>query len=99
MWAYTYQIVPPQPKRRLETIRALLDQEHAAARKNARTWASRLVLERQATRILIVCDSPDQERGINYTLAGEMRRLWATFTLTAPVEISPGTGGGTTIPS
>jgi hypothetical protein len=99
VWAYAYQIVPPQPRRRLATIRALLDEEHAAARKDARTWTSRLVLERRATRILVVCDSPDQERGVNDMLAGEMGRLQATFTLTEPVEISADTGDGTPQPS
>lgn len=99
MWAYSYRIVPPQPKRRLDAIRALLQHEHTAAQKDARTWASRLVLERRATRILIVSDSSDQGRAVDHALAGEVRRLQATFTLTAPVEISPGTGGGTTVPS
>lgn len=88
MWAYSYRIVPPQPKRCLGTIRTLLDHEHIAARESARTWASRLVLERQATRILIVCDSSDHGRAVDRALAGEMRRLQATFTLTEPVEIA-----------
>ena len=95
MWAYTYQIVPPQPKRRLGTIRALLDHEHTVAQQDARTWASRLVLERWATRILIVSDSADQARAVDQALAGEVRRLQATFTLTEPVEISADTAGGT----
>jgi PleD family two-component response regulator len=95
VWAYTYQIVPPQPKRRLGTIRALLDREHTVARQDARTWASRLVLERWATRILIVSDSADQARAVDRALAGEVRRLQATFTLTEPVEISADTAGGT----
>ena len=88
LWAYAYQIVPPQPTRRLDTIRALLDHEHAAAQKEARTWASRLVLERRATRILIVSDSPDQERGIDHTLAVELQRLEASFFRTESMAIS-----------
>ena len=87
LWAYAYQIVPPQPKACLDTIRELLDHEHAAARNEARIWASRLVLERRATLILIVSDSPDQERGVDRTLAAELQRLQATFTCTESMEI------------
>lgn len=39
LWAYAYQIVPPQPSNRLGTIRALLRDEAAAARGGARTWS------------------------------------------------------------
>lgn len=98
MWVHSYRIVPPQPTRRLDAIRALLTHEHTAAQKDARTWASRLVLERRATRILIVSDSADQ-RAVDHRLADEVRRLQATFTLTVPVEISLGAGRGTTAPS
>ena len=87
LWAYAYQIVPPQPTRRLDTIRALLGHEHAAAQQEARTWASRLVLERHATRILIVSDRPDKERGVDRTLAVELQRLQATFTRTESMAI------------
>lgn len=87
MWAFAYQIVPPQPKCRLETIRGILDHEHAAARIAGRTWAGRLVLERLATRILIVSDSPDQERGVDQRLAVEMERLQATYSRTGWMEI------------
>jgi hypothetical protein len=79
--------VPPQPKRRLDRIRALLDHEHTAARKDARSWAGRLVLERRATRILIVSDSPDQERAVDHAVVGEVRRLQATLMRTASIEI------------
>lgn len=87
LWVYAYHIVPPQPKRRLDTIRELLEHEHAAARKTSRTWAGRLVLERRATRVLIVSDSPDQTLTVNYALAFEVRRLHGTFTLTESMEI------------
>jgi PleD family two-component response regulator len=89
LWAYAYQIVPPQPTHRLDTIRELLGHEHAAARQEARTWASRLVLERRATRILIVSDSPDQERRVDHTLVVELQRLEATFCRTESMEIQP----------
>ena len=88
VWAYAYRITPPQPKQRLDTIQTLLDHEHGVALQEARNWTGRLVLERQATRILIVSDSPDQERAVDHRLAGEVRRLQATFTRTVPLEIS-----------
>lgn len=93
LWAYAYQIVPPQPKSRLDTIQGLLDHEHEAARLEARTWTGRLVLERLATRILIVSDSPDQARGVNRDLATELHRLQVTFSYTAPLELPAETAG------
>ena len=87
VWAYAYQITPPQPKRCLDTIQALLDHEHGIAQQEARSWTGRLVLERRATRILIVSDSPEQNRGINHRLVTELKRLKAEFFLTAPMEI------------
>ena len=96
VWAYAYLITPPQPKHRLETIQALLDQEHGVALQEARRWTGRLVLERRATRILIVSDSPDQERAVDHQLAGEVRRLQATLVRTVPLEISADTTDGTT---
>jgi hypothetical protein len=87
LWAYAYQIVPPQPKSRLETIQGLLNHEHEAARTEARTWTGRLVLERLVTRILIVSDTPDQTRAINGGLAVELHRLQVTFSCTDSLEI------------
>ena len=89
VWAYAYQIVPPQPKRGLDAIRDLLNHEQAAARNAGHTWASRLVLERRATRILIVSDRLDQERGVEDTLAAELERQHMPFTRTTPMEILP----------
>jgi len=86
VWAYAYLIVPPQSKRRLETIRDLLDYAHAAARTAGRNWASRLVLERRATRILIVSDSHDQEREVDEAMAAELERQQMSFTRTPPME-------------
>lgn len=96
VWAYAYRITPPQPKQRLDTIQALLDHEHGVALQEARSWTGRLVLERRATRILIVSDSPDQERAVDHQLAGEVRRLQATLVRTVPLEISADTTDGTT---
>lgn len=88
MWAYVYQIVPPQSLSRLHTIRTLLYEEHSAAQREARTWASRLVTEAQATRILIVSDSPALDRAVDRRLAAELQRLAAEFTISEPLPLA-----------
>ena len=45
LWAYAYQIAPPQSGRRLDSIRLLLEGELAVARCQDRTWVGRLVLD------------------------------------------------------
>lgn len=93
LWAYAYQIVPPQSTRRLSTIRTLLKNETVAVLANGRTWSGRLVLEREATHILIVCDTPGRNYAINFRLEAELLRLKAAFTVTEPMTVSPPTEG------
>ena len=88
LWAYAYQIVPPQPAKRLGEIKALLEHENSTTRSGPRIWAGRLVLERWSTRILVVSDGPEQNRGIDHHLAAELKRLNATFSLTEPMAIA-----------
>jgi len=89
LWAYAYQIVPPQPSRRLATIRALLKEETAAARGGARAWSGRLVLERDATHILIVSDDArGRDHPINRLLEAELERLEAAFSVTEPLAVA-----------
>jgi hypothetical protein len=88
LWAYAYQIVPPQPSRRLGAIRTLLREEAAAARDGARTWSGRLVLERHATHILIVSDAPGRNPSIDRRLEAELERLDAAFSVTEPLAVA-----------
>ena len=88
MWAYIYQIVPPQSLSRLHTIRTLLYEEHSAALREARTWASRLVTAADSTRILIVSDTPALDRLIDRRLAIELHRLAAQFTVSEPLALA-----------
>lgn len=88
LWAYAYQIVPPQPSSRLGTIRALLNDETTTARGSERTWAGRLVLERRATHILIVSDTPGRDQSINLQLEAELERLNAPFSVTEPLAVA-----------
>lgn len=87
IWAYAYQIVPPQTKSRLRAVRALLDQEHSAAQQGSRTWAGRLILGAQMTRILIVSDSLERSREVNQRLEAELELLEVDFSVTEPVAL------------
>ncbi len=88
LWVYAYEIVPPQPSRRLGAIRALLKDATAAARGGARTWSGRLVQERAATHILIVSDVRGRNRPINRRLEAELERLDAAFSVTLPLAVA-----------
>lgn len=87
LWIYAYEIVPPQPSKRLDRIRALLEGENMAALNGASIWAGRLVLEKKITHILITSDTPTRDRDINGHLDTELERLKAAFSVTEPVEI------------
>ena len=97
LWAYAYMIVPPLPRSRLTTVRAILDAHHAAAEGGARVWTGRLVLETRITCILIVSDSSEQNHGTNARLEAELRQLNAQFLITQPLAI-PGDPEGIPVP-
>jgi len=88
MWAYAYQIVPPQPLDRLETIKALLQHEHEIAKGGARTWEGRFVHEESVTHILVVSDSPEQDGEANHRLEAALKGMHAGFVRTAPLEVT-----------
>ena len=88
VWAYAYQIVPPQAEDRLRSIKTLLDHEHAEARRGARTWAGRVVLEQQATHILVVSDSPQQNHEVNLRLEAELKALKVGYKITTPMVVA-----------
>lgn len=87
LWAYDYAIVPPQTGAQLEQLRTFLAHAHTAAGHAAGAWTGRVVRERQVTHILVVSDSPDQDRGVNRRLEGLLSRVNASFSLTAPMEV------------
>ena len=87
VWAYAYRIVPPQPEDRLGTIKNLLDLENTEARRDARTWAGRVVVEEQITHILVVSDSPQQDREVNRKLEAALEELKAGFSVSAPMAL------------
>jgi hypothetical protein len=87
-WAYGYKIVPPQAEDRLNAIKMLLNHEHADAKRGARTWAGRVVLEEQVTHILVVSDSPKQNREVNRRLEAELKALKVGFSMTTPMAVA-----------
>jgi hypothetical protein len=87
IWAYAYQILPPQGAERLRAISSLLDHAHTEAQRDARTWTGRVVVEEQVTHILIVSDSPEQNHEVNQRLEAKLQELNAGFSITVPVAV------------
>ena len=87
IWAYAYQIVPPQAQYRLRAIKALLEHEHSTARSAERTWTGRLVFDPLITHILVVSDSPEMDLTINRKLERQLKALKARFLITAPLAV------------
>src|SRR5258705_13331048 len=87
IWTYAYEIVPAQAEARLASIRTLLAGEHADARREARTWVGRIVAGQHITHILVVSDSPDQNRAVNVRLVAELKALNLLVSLTAPLAV------------
>ena len=79
--------MPPPPVEGLGELRRLLDQENATAFEHARAWAAQLILEQRSTQILVVSDSPAQNRAVNQRLEGELKRLDALYRVTDPVAV------------
>ena len=84
---YAYQLEPPQPDARFQKIKALLTKAHVAARRAARMWAGRIVVEMRVSHILIVSDSPSRQRAVNRALEKELKRLGLRFLVNEPVPL------------
>jgi hypothetical protein len=91
VWAYAYQILPPQGAERLHAITTLLDHAHTEAERDARTWTGRVVVEEQITHILIVSDSPEQNHEVNRRLEAKLEELNAGFSITVPIAVADDT--------
>lgn len=90
VWAYAYEFMKPQAEERMRAVQGLLHREETEARKDARSWGSRLVTREQVTHILIVSDSPRQDLEANRRLEGELGELKADFFVTAAMAIGDG---------
>lgn len=89
-WAYGYEIAPPMTQARLRAIEHLLEEEHANAKLQTRTWQGRFVVQERVTHILVVSDSSDQGLEVNRRLEAELDRLEAVFSLTPPMPVGDG---------
>lgn len=87
LWAYTYDITLPDQADQLQALQGLLDQERTEAGADARTWAGRVVIDPQVTRILVVTDTPGQDRDVNRRIEAELKLLQATFEITVPLAV------------
>jgi hypothetical protein len=87
LWAYAYLIIAPRAEYQLDGIRTIVEQENVNVKGGPRIWAGRLVLEKQLTHILVVCDSPEQNLKINLALEAELRSMNAEFFLTEAMTI------------
>ncbi len=87
LWAYAYQIDPPQAAAGMALIRALLDEENGEARRGVRKWSARLVVEPQVTHVLIVSDSPELSHEANRRLEAELKASGVGFSVTVPMLV------------
>lgn len=101
LWAYAYEIVPPQGEDQIRAIQTLLTNEHADALRSARTWTGTLVCDPLVTQILVVSDSPDQTRDVNRRIESQLRSGQAAFRVTPCMVVTgfegegpPANGGG-----
>ena len=88
IWAYAYQLSPPQLADRLRSIQPLLDDEQIDARRSGRTWTGRVVPEERITHILVVSDSPEQDHEGNRRLESELKELKARFSISPALPLS-----------
>jgi len=58
-----------------------------AARRAARMWAGRIVVETRVSHILIVSDSPSRQRAVNRALEKELKRMGLRFLVNEPVPL------------
>ncbi len=89
LWAYAYEVVPPQVVKGFRAIQALLDQEHSDAQSGGRTWGARVVFAQHITHILVVSDSPEQDLGVNRRLEAGLLEMGAEFAMTPSLAVAP----------
>lgn len=87
LWLYGYEMILPHHAQTMTAIRGLLDRENDEAKREDRTWTARLVTEPQATHVLIVSTSPEQDREINRKLEAELKALGVEYVLTLPMPV------------
>lgn len=92
LWAYAYQMIPPQAEDLMERVRILLAEENEEARFGAGTWVARMVVEPQVTHVLVVSDSPELNRQLNSRLETSLKEMAVRFSVTVPMPLGGGAG-------
>ncbi len=87
LWAYAYLIVPAATGDALIVLGAAVDRANVAARARAAGWTGLLLVEPDATSILVVSDGPSRSRPGNRRVEGALRGMRAPFIRTLPMEI------------
>lgn len=87
LWAYTYQMEPPQAESRMALIRALVDEENGEAKRGPLKWTARLVVEPRVTHVLVVSDSPELLHEGNRKLQAELKASGVRFSVTVPMLV------------
>jgi hypothetical protein len=88
LWAYAYRVAPAPPGA-VGVLRRVVEAENAAALEQARSWAAQLIIEQRSTQILVVTDTPAQNRAVNRRLETTLRRLDGSYRVTPPVPLAP----------
>jgi hypothetical protein len=87
LWAYAYRLRPPRTARGMKEFRALLNEKNREAQRADRSWTARLILEQQATHVLIVSDTPELDREFNRALEAKLREMDVPFAVTVPLPV------------
>ncbi len=87
LWAYAYELLPPHAVRRMQAIRALLDEANGGAAREDRKWAARLVLENQVTHLLVVSDTPEMDPDITRRIEAALKELDVPYSVTLPMPV------------
>lgn len=87
LWAYGYLLAPPVERKRLKGMQAILDAGHDEALDESEVWEGRFINGDQITHILVVSDTPAQDRDINRRLEAELTRLDAGYSVSASLEV------------
>lgn len=90
LWAYAYQMKPPQAEDLIERVRFLLDEENGDASLGPGKWVARMIVEPQVTHVLIVSDSPELIRLPNDRLETALNEMDVRFSVTVPMPLHGG---------
>jgi hypothetical protein len=92
LWLHVYGIRPPQPRKLLRRIAALLRAENHRARRAGRAWSGTLISGTRrgpVTHVVLVSDSARRDEGIQLSLGAELTKLAADIFIPRPRRVPP----------